>query len=69
MKKVQSSNIEAVGWTDGKLTVHFKNGTAYHYDGVPADVHAKLMTAESVGKHFNEFIKGKFDHKKGDNWS
>lgn len=69
MKQVKSSNIHAIGWADGKLTVQFKNGTSYSYSGVPADTHKKLMDAESVGKHFNEHIKGKFDHKKGDNWS
>lgn len=69
MKEVKSSNIHAIGWADGTLTVHFKNGTAYSYTGVPADVHAKLMAAESVGKAFGETIKGRYDFKKGDNWS
>jgi hypothetical protein len=69
MKKVRSSNIEAIGWADGTLTVHFKNGTAYSYANVPADEHKKLMEAESVGKHFGEHIRGKFAFTKGDNWS
>lgn len=69
MKEVKSSNIHAIGWEAGALTVHFKNGTSYRYEGVPAEEHAKLMAAESVGRHFNEHIKGKYNHKKGDNWS
>lgn len=68
MKKVESSNIEAIGWADGTLTVHFKNGTAYSYAGVPADTHQKLMAANSVGRHFSEHIKGKYDHSKKDDW-
>lgn len=69
MKTVESSNIHAIGWADGTLTVRFKNGTEYSYANVPAGVHANLMTAESVGRHFNEHIKGKYDHTKGTNWS
>ena len=69
MKKVESSNIEAIGFKDGTLTVHFKNGSAYSYAGVGAEDHTKLMGAESIGKHFNQHIKGKFDHKKLDKWS
>lgn len=69
MKKVESSNIEAIGFKDGSLTVHFKNGSAYSYAGVTEADANKLMDAESVGKHFNQHIKGKFEHKKLDNWS
>lgn len=69
MKEVKSSNIHAIGWADGTLTVHFKNGTAYSYAGVPAEEHKKLMEAESVGKHFGQHIRGKFAFTKGGNWS
>ena len=69
MKEVKSSNIHAIGWADNMLKVRFKNGTEYHYYDVPEKVHADLMSAESVGKHFNAHIKGKFEHGKGDNWS
>lgn len=64
----ESSNIHAVGWTDGMLKVRFKNGTEYHYYDVPEAEHKKLMDAKSVGKHFGEHIKGKFDHTKKDDW-
>lgn len=69
MKEVKSSNIHAIGWKDGMLMVRFKNGTEYHYYDVPEDEHKKLMAAESVGKHFNQHIKGgPYRHMKGENW-
>jgi len=68
MKKVESSNIEAVGWHEGTLTVHFKNGSVYTYADVPKVEHDKLITARSVGGHFNAHIKGAYKHAKGENW-
>lgn len=70
MHKVEnSSNIHAIDWKDGTLTVHFKGGGNYTYEKVPADLHKQFVEAESPGKFFGEHIRGKFDHKKGENWS
>lgn len=62
---VTSSNIKAIGHdaTKDELHVDFGNGV-YVYAGVPASAHAALIGAESVGKHFHQHIKGKFDHRK-----
>ena len=66
MKKVESSNIEAVGYDPNtkELTVKFKNGGTYHYSAVPSHEADALMHAESIGKHFHAHIKGKFQHQK-----
>lgn len=65
MKDVKgSSNIEAVGHKDGVLTVKFKGGGTYEYADVPADLHDKMIAAESAGKFFHAHVKGKFNHKK-----
>ena len=62
---VKSSNVVSVGHCpDSKrLHIEFANGV-YEFDGVSADQHRELMAAESKGKHFHQFIKGKFASRK-----
>ncbi len=62
--KVTSSNIEEVDHDPktSALTVLFKNGGLYRYDGVPALVFEQLVAAESVGKALNTLVKGKFGY-------
>lgn len=63
MSGVSSSNIDAVGFgpregTDyGQLRVQFKSGAVWEYDDVLASVHRDLVSAESVGKFYNQHIK------------
>jgi len=59
MTVVKSSQIEAIGYDAGSktLAVRFKGGSVYHYDDVPAEVHAALAKAESVGSHFHANVK------------
>jgi hypothetical protein len=66
MHKVKSSNIEEIGHEGKTLTVKFTNGGTYEYDGVPADMLHKILTAESPGTFFHQNIKGKFPHAKKD---
>ena len=66
-----SSNIAAIGYEGGTLAVRFAGGGTYHYADVPADVHTKLMKAESKGSFFHQHVKAKFkgvrqDEKKKD---
>lgn len=62
MKPVESSSISTVGHDPGRkrLTVQFKSGETYHYDGVTADHHAALIGAKSVGAHFQKHIRNRF---------
>lgn len=66
MKPVKSSSIEAIGHNPSTsvLSVKFKSGETYTYAGVSADQHAKLMSAESVGSHFQKNIRSKIEGKK-----
>ncbi len=64
MVPVKSSNIAAVGYDTSGLRVQFKDGATYVYAGVPADLHANLMGAESVGKFLASEIRGKFKAQK-----
>lgn len=59
MKRVSSSNIEAVGYDDESetLRVSFVNGTTYEYRDVPLLVASGLRTALSPGAFFAKHIK------------
>ncbi|NEO86475.1 MAG: lysine--tRNA ligase [Spirulina sp. SIO3F2] len=42
------------------LKVTFNNGSTYHYNDVPAEVHEELKTTPSVGQFFNANIREKY---------
>lgn len=42
----------------GELQVVFHNGTRYRYEGVPGQLYWEMREAESVGRFFNQNIKG-----------
>ena len=50
-----------------KLIVKFKrSGLRYEYHGVPYEIFQSLISAESVGKAFNELILNKYEYSKID---
>lgn len=58
---VQSSNIDAVGYDAelGELHVRFKPSLAtYVYQGVPPDVHERMMLSASKGQFHGREVKG-----------
>ena len=57
-----SSVMTGVGYDEEaqELDILFSSGNTYRYFGVPADVHAMLLEAESKGQFFNEEIKGAY---------
>jgi len=63
---VKSSNLKSVGYDPETetLEVEFKAGTVYRYADVPAEVHAALMAAESVGSYYARNVRGKFESEK-----
>lgn len=60
--RVDSSNIESVGYdTESQtLEIEFHNGYVYQYFDVPEHIFSSLMAAGSHGKWFHENIKGYF---------
>ena len=42
------------------LEVCFHSGHVYRYSGVPKDIVDDFLTASSVGRFYNQHIKGKF---------
>lgn len=66
MKKVDSTNVDAIGYmhTTQTLRVKFTNGDVYEYAQVPADIAEGLQTARSPGGFLAAHIKGSFKYKK-----
>lgn len=58
-QRVVSSDIASIGYDTGSSTleVEFHDGGVYEYSGVPSEVHAGLMAADSHGKFLNLHVK------------
>jgi len=56
---VESSMIRSVGYdpAEAVLEVEFAKGKVYQYAGVPAEVYASLLGADSIGKAFSSLVK------------
>lgn len=65
MQPVKSSNVVSVGYDPATKTmaVEFNSGT-YHYHGVSADLHSRMLAAESIGGFHSKYVRGKFNHTK-----
>ena len=66
----ESSTIKNIRWTIGdpdKLTIEFKHGGVYEYDGVPEHVYLDFAKADSLGKYFHKNIKDEFTFNKLEN--
>ena len=64
--KVESSNLEAVGYDQDtqEMTVEFKGGGLYKYKDVPFEVYTELMDADSIGQLFHKLIRGNYEFEK-----
>jgi len=56
-------NVEHVPGS-GQLIITFKDGSRYHYSGVPDALVSALLAAKSPGAFLHHNIKGKFKSKK-----
>lgn len=57
---VDSSAIAAIGYSSGTLIVVFRSGRRYDHPGVPVELFLDLLHAESKGRFYNAFIRGRF---------
>lgn len=62
MIRVDSSNLSSISYEDGTLTVAFRNGRRYTYEGVEQEVYDTLVKTAatpdaSVGKTFNALVR------------
>jgi hypothetical protein len=62
---VESTTLATVGYDDARelLQLEFCSRAVYHYFGVPAAVHAALLSAASKGGFFNRAIRGHFPYR------
>ncbi len=68
-EKVKSGNITAVAYFNGDLYVKFHGDRVYTYPDTPKVQYDRLLDADiaddkSVGKEFNQHIKGNFSYKR-----
>lgn len=61
---VESSNIERIGYHRKTMFIEFKNGICYAYQNVSYSHFQALINAESVGQHFNRWVKPNFNYTK-----
>ena len=61
MIPVNSSSIREVGYDGLYLYVRFHTSdTIYSHPGVPYSVYLGLMTAASMGRYYNQHIRGRY---------
>lgn len=63
---VTSSSVAWVGYVASTqlLVLGFVSGSVYEFVGVPAPEHRALMSAQSKGRQFALFIKGRYAHRR-----
>ena len=57
--KVNSSNIDGIGFDENGLTVRFKSGNTYQYNDVDLTLFNEFLKSNSKGQFFNTKIKNK----------
>lgn len=65
---VESSMIRNMEWNNycgnGEIIVRFWSGDTYVYEGVGLQVFMTVAQSASVGKAFNNLVKGKYEYRK-----
>jgi len=57
-----TSNLRAAWYDPSKLTltIEFRSGRRYEYDGVPATLYDGLLLAASAGRYHHQWIRGQY---------
>ena len=65
-EQVSSSCLSGVGYdhTHRVLVLGFQSGSVYRYTDVPSFVYEGLMTAPSLGRFFQRYIKEEYGFEK-----
>lgn len=53
---VKSSNVKAIGYKDGIIEVHFRNGYVYHYIATQT-LFEQFLSASSKGRFVHQHLK------------
>ena len=61
-QKVNSTMFTSVGYDEKSQTLEleFSSGKIYQHSNVPIRVYTEFMNAPSLGKYYNQWIKGKY---------
>jgi hypothetical protein len=57
---VTSSNVSAIGYQDGVLEVHFRNGYVYQYLNTSQSLFNEFYAAPSKGQFVHQRLKDKY---------
>lgn len=65
-QRVQSSAVVSVGYDKKRrvLEVEVEGGAVYQYLDVPAREYFALISADSVGRYYNQKIKAAYEFRK-----
>lgn len=55
---VQSSNVSLIGYENGVIEVHFKNGYVYRYPNCNEALFIAFLYAPSKGEFVHQHLKG-----------
>lgn len=67
IQKVQSSFISGIGYESSTkiMVVQFATGSSETHTGITPNQHKALMSAGSIGSHYNSHFKSKGNSTKG----
>lgn len=57
IRNLNSNSIRDITYSNGDLTVNFRNGGLYRYPKIDSTLVMSFLAAESYGKFFNEKMK------------
>ena len=65
-KNISSSDISSIGFEPQSQTleIEFKSGGIFQYFEVSENIYNTLVNSISIGKYFNQYIKGQYNYKK-----
>ncbi len=61
---VRSSAIRKIGYdsSNSRMYIDFEDSDPYYtYCGVPQNIFTTFVTAQSVGSHYHQYIKDRYD--------
>lgn len=60
MIPVESSNVASIGYANGVIEVHFRNGYEYQCSGTSKALFDEFLNAPSKGRFVHQRLKDKF---------
>lgn len=61
---VVSSNVSAIGYEDGVIEVHFRNGSVYRYFNTSQCLFDEFFASSSKGTFVHQRLKGRYPFRR-----